>query len=58
MKNSKKKVYDAVYGSKEISYESPKGVIGFLYRKFIRFEVNRYKLPMNCCHQAEKNCST
>jgi ubiquinone/menaquinone biosynthesis C-methylase UbiE len=43
MKNSKKKVYDVVYGSKEISYESPKGVIGFLYRKFIRFEVNRYQ---------------
>jgi len=43
MENSKKKVYDAVYGSKEISYESPKGVIGFLYRKFIRFEVNRYQ---------------
>jgi ubiquinone/menaquinone biosynthesis C-methylase UbiE len=39
----KEKVYDNVYGRKEISYESPKGVIGFFYRKFIRFEVNRYQ---------------
>jgi len=43
MENSKEKVYDAVYDSKVISYESPKGVISFLYRKFIRFEINRYQ---------------
>jgi ubiquinone/menaquinone biosynthesis C-methylase UbiE len=44
LSEAKKKVYDKVYGSKEISYESPKGVIGFFYRKFIRFEINRYQI--------------
>lgn len=41
MKDAKERVYDDVYGRKEISYESSQGVIGFLYRKLARFEVNR-----------------
>ena len=40
----KEKVYDNVYGRKEISYESSNGVIAFLYRKLLRFEVNRYQV--------------
>lgn len=43
MKNAKDKVYDGVYCSKEISYEPLSGVIGFFYRKLLRFEVNRYQ---------------
>ena len=48
MKDAKEKVYDRLYGRKEISFESSRGLIGFLYRKLLRFEVNRcqaaYKL--------------
>ena len=52
MKDVKEKVYDDVYGRKEICYESPHGVVAFLYRRLLRFEVNRYRsvydlLPSN-----------
>lgn len=43
MKRSKERVYDKVYGSKEISYESSQGLIAFLYRKLLRFEVHLYQ---------------
>ncbi len=44
MEDAKKKVYDNVYGRKEISYEPSHGVIAFLYGKLLRFEVNRYQV--------------
>ncbi|MDI6847461.1 MAG: methyltransferase domain-containing protein, partial [Candidatus Bathyarchaeia archaeon] len=44
MKDVKKKIYDDVYGCKEISYESSHGIIAFLHRKLRRFEVNRYQV--------------
>lgn len=47
MKDIKEKVYDNVYGRKEICYESSHGVIAFLYRKLLRFEVNRYQSVYN-----------
>ena len=47
MKNAKEKVYDNVYGRKEICYESSRGVIGFLYRKLLGFKVNRYQAVHN-----------
>jgi len=43
MKDVKQKVYDDVYGRKEICYEFPHGVVAFLYRKLLRFELNRYQ---------------
>ena len=43
----KEKVYDKVYGRKEIYYEFSNGVIAFLYRKLLRFEVNRYQSVYN-----------
>jgi ubiquinone/menaquinone biosynthesis C-methylase UbiE len=43
LKHAKEKVYDDVYGRKEISYEPSRGVISFLYKKLSRFEVNRYQ---------------
>ena len=43
MKDAKEKIYDDVYGCKEISYEPSHGVIAFLYRKLLRFEINRYQ---------------
>jgi len=43
IESSKKKIYDAIYGSKEIIYDSPKGIMGFLYQKLIRFEKNRHQ---------------
>jgi len=39
----KEKIYDKVYGCKEIQYEPPSGILGFLYRKLKKFEVNRYQ---------------
>lgn len=47
MKDAKEKVYDRLYGHKEISYESSRGLIGFLYQKLLRFEVNRYQAALN-----------
>jgi len=44
MNDAKKEVYDKVYGSKEISYEPRHGVIAFLYRKLLKFEINRYQV--------------
>lgn len=43
MKDAKKKMYDNMYGCKEISFEHPHGVIAFFYRKLSRFEVHRYQ---------------
>ena len=47
MKDVKQKVYDSVYGRKEISYEPPHGVIGLLYKKLLRFEVTRHQVSYN-----------
>jgi len=47
MKDVKQKVYDNVYSRKEISYEPPHGVISLLYKKLLRFEVNRYQSCYN-----------
>lgn len=44
MKELKEKIYDDVYHRKKISYEATRGVIGFLYRKFSRFEINRFQI--------------
>lgn len=43
MTYGKRKVYDDIYCRKSISYEAPHGAIAFLYRKLLRFEVNRYQ---------------
>jgi ubiquinone/menaquinone biosynthesis C-methylase UbiE len=47
MRSAKEKVYDDVYGRRLVSYEPPSGVIGFLYRKLRRFEIDRYKVAYN-----------
>ena len=47
MKDAKERVYDGVYGRKGFSYESSRGVIGFLYRKLLRFEVNLCQVVCN-----------
>jgi len=39
---AKEMVYDDIYGRKKVSYESPHGLIAFIYRKLKKFEVNRY----------------
>jgi ubiquinone/menaquinone biosynthesis C-methylase UbiE len=39
----KERVYDQVYGSKEISYGRSRGPTGTLYRGLQRYEVTRYK---------------
>lgn len=44
MKNPKEKIYNNLYCRKEISYEPPSGIIGFLYKNLLRFEVNRYQV--------------
>lgn len=44
---AKDKTYDSIYGSKEISYESSRGIIRFVYSKLSRFEVNRYHVSYN-----------
>ena len=40
-------IYDKIYGSKEIVYEHPSGLLGFLYRKLKRFELNRHQAVYN-----------
>jgi len=54
MNDAKERVYDGVYGRKEISYESSRGVIGFLYRKLLRFEVNRCQVVYNLLPSAKE----
>jgi ubiquinone/menaquinone biosynthesis C-methylase UbiE len=46
MKDAKKKFYDDRYDGK-ISIESPHGVIAFLYRNLLRFEVTRHQISYN-----------
>jgi hypothetical protein len=43
MKDSKERIYDNVYGRKNIRYEASGGLIGFLYKKLPRYEVNQRK---------------
>jgi len=47
MKDAKERVYDGVYGHKEISYESSQGAISFLYNKLLRWKINRYRAVYN-----------
>jgi len=47
MKDVKKKIYDKAYGCNEFSYKPPSGVLGFFYKKLMRFEVNRYHVSYN-----------
>lgn len=47
MKDSKERIYDNVYGRKNIRYEASGGLIGFLYKKLSRFEVSRCQAVFN-----------
>jgi len=47
MKVSKERIYDNVYGRKNIRYEASGGLIGFLYKKLSRYEVSRYQAVFN-----------
>ncbi len=47
MSEVKKEVYNEVYGSKKIAYDAPQGFIGFLYKRFRRFEENRDQVALN-----------
>lgn len=43
----KERVYDDIYGRKNVFYERPHGLIAFLYGKLKKFEVNRYQAVCN-----------
>lgn len=43
MTDSKERIYDDVYGRKDISYEASGGLIGFLYKTLSRYEVGRFQ---------------
>jgi ubiquinone/menaquinone biosynthesis C-methylase UbiE len=44
MNNCKKKVYDKAYGYEECFYEPSHGLMGFLYKKLRKREINRYQV--------------
>jgi ubiquinone/menaquinone biosynthesis C-methylase UbiE len=54
MKDAKERVYDTVYSGKEFSYESSHGLISFLYKKLLGFEVNRYQVVYNLLPSAKE----
>ena len=54
MKDAKEKVYDGVYGGGEVYYDSSNGVTAFLYRKLLRFEVNRHKVAYDLMPSGEE----
>jgi ubiquinone/menaquinone biosynthesis C-methylase UbiE len=53
MKSSKERIYDNVYGRANIRYEASGGLIGFLYKKFSRYEVSRYQAVFNLLPSVE-----
>jgi ubiquinone/menaquinone biosynthesis C-methylase UbiE len=53
VKDSKERIYDNVYGRKNIRYEASGGLIGFLYKKLSRYEVNRYQAVFNLLPSVE-----
>jgi len=54
MKDSKREVYNEIYGSKKILYKPRRGILSFLYRKFKRFEVNRYQVCYDLLPSGER----
>jgi ubiquinone/menaquinone biosynthesis C-methylase UbiE len=47
LNDSKERLYDNIYGRKNIRYEASGGLIGFLYKKLLRFEVHRCQAVFN-----------
>jgi methionine biosynthesis protein MetW len=43
-RNAKRKLYDDVYCRRKISYEPSQGLMAYLYKRFSRFNVNRYQV--------------
>jgi ubiquinone/menaquinone biosynthesis C-methylase UbiE len=47
LKSPKERIYDRIYGENTILYDAPRGIIGFLYKKFQKYELNRNQAVLN-----------